>query len=58
MNWLSVFGRVPVLAVSTPIAVVAAIFIAAVYGYRLEIDAIGLRFDRNPTAYEHAAPIN
>jgi len=49
MTWLSVFSRIPILAVSTPAAVVAALLIAAVFGYRLEIDAIGLRFDKDPS---------
>lgn len=48
MTWLSFFVRVPALAVATPIAIVAAILIAAIFGYRLEIDAIGLRFDKSP----------
>lgn len=48
MTWLSFFMRVPALAVATPIAIVATILIAAIYGYRLEIDAIGLRFDKGP----------
>lgn len=49
MTWLTFFARVPAHAVVTPIAIVAAILIAAIYGYRLEIDAIGLRFDKNPS---------
>jgi hypothetical protein len=48
VTWLSFFVRVPALAVATPIAIVAAILIAAIFGYRLEIDAIGLRFDKSP----------
>jgi hypothetical protein len=48
MTWLTFFVRIPALAVATPVAIVAAILIAAIYGYRLEIDAIGLRFDKNP----------
>ncbi|UIK01158.1 hypothetical protein LZK82_26885 (plasmid) [Rhizobium leguminosarum] len=48
MTWLTFFVRIPALAVVTPIAIVAAILIAAIYGYRLEIDAIGLRFDKSP----------
>jgi hypothetical protein len=46
MSWFSVLSRMPLLAVAMPIAIVAAIWIAAVYDYRLEIDAIGLRFDK------------
>lgn len=44
--------RFPSLAVATPVAVVAAILIAAMFVYRLEIDAIGLRFDKR------AAPLS
>lgn len=56
MTWLSFFLRVPALAVATPFAIVAAILIAAIFGYRLEIDAIGLRFDRSvaPVSLEAA----
>ena len=50
MSWLSYLVRMPAFAVVTPLAVVAAILIAAIYGYRLEIDAIGLRFDKNSVA--------
>ncbi|KQZ91776.1 hypothetical protein G6M12_24675 [Agrobacterium tumefaciens] len=46
MSWISVFTRIPALAVATPIAIVFAIWIAAMYGYKLEIDVIGLRFDK------------
>lgn len=52
MTRLTFFVRFPSLAVATPVAVVAAILIAAMFGYRLEIDAIGLRFDKR------AAPLS
>jgi len=55
MTWLSYFARMPALVVATPLAVVAAILIAAIYGYRLEIDAIGLRFDKNAATVSHHA---
>ncbi|MDX0500289.1 hypothetical protein GOC68_29395 [Sinorhizobium medicae] len=48
MNWLGVFARVPALAFTTPVAVVVAILISAIFGYRLEIASIGLRFDKDP----------
>jgi hypothetical protein len=56
MTWFSFFVRIPAFAVATPAAVVAAILIAAVYGYRLEIDAIGLRFDKNSATVESHIP--
>ncbi|WP_188356161.1 hypothetical protein [Rhizobium rhizogenes] len=48
MIWLSFFVCVPALAIAAPIAIIAAILVAAIYGCRLEIDAIGLRFDKSP----------
>lgn len=48
MTWLYSFIGVPALAVAPSIAIVAAILIAAILGYSLEIDAIGLRSDKGP----------
>lgn len=48
MTRLSFFGRIPAPAFANPLVIVAANLVAAIYGYSLEIDVIGLRFDKSP----------